>query len=71
MLAVMEKIKEIALGIILFIVFMVILCLMWAIIKSIYLKLVKNELFFSNVKKIFLNGTVSVILEAVNPFNWL
>ena len=67
----MEKIKEIALGIILFIVFMVILCLMWAIIKSIYLKLVKNELFFSNVKKIFLNGTVSVILEAVNPFNWL
>lgn len=64
----MEKLKEITLGIVLAVLFVLILCLLWAVIKSTYLKIAKHESFFSNVKGILWDGTLSVVLEVLMPW---
>lgn len=71
MVAILEKLKEIALGVLLVVLFIFILCLLWAIIKATYLKIARHEPFFANVKEIFWDGTLEVILEAIMPWNWL
>ncbi|MBT2155149.1 hypothetical protein LIT97_14780 (plasmid) [Enterococcus faecalis] len=46
------------------------LCISWSILKALYLKIVKQEPFFKNLKKIFFDGTFSLIFEVVRSIVW-
>ncbi len=62
----MDKIKETALVIILFILFYSVLSLVVAVVISLSRFLFKRKPFFGNVKDWFL----TLFLEILNPFNY-
>ncbi|WP_313508829.1 hypothetical protein [Enterococcus sp.] len=63
----MDKIKEIALVIPLFILFYFVLCLVVAVVISLSRFLLTREPFLENLKEWFL----TLFLEILNPFNYL
>lgn len=62
----MDKIKEIALVIPLFILFYFVLCLVVAVVISLSRFLLTREPFLANLKEWFL----TLFLEILNPFNY-
>jgi len=62
----MDKIKEIALVIPLFILFYFVLCLVVAVVISLSRFLLTREPFLENLKEWFL----TLFLEILNPFNY-
>ncbi len=63
----MDKIKELALVIPLFIIFYFVLCLVVAVVISLSRFLLTREPFLANLKEWFL----TLFLEILNPFNYL
>lgn len=63
----MDKIKELALVIPLFILFYFVLCLVIAVVISLSRFLLTREPFLENLKEWFL----TLFLEILNPFNYL
>jgi hypothetical protein len=63
----MDKIKELALVIPLFILFYFVLCLVVAVVISLSRFLLTREPFLENLKEWFL----TLFLEILNPFNYL
>ncbi len=62
----MDKIKELALVIPLFIIFYFVLCLVVAVVISLSRFLLTREPFLENLKEWFL----TLFLEILNPFNY-
>ncbi|KPG69593.1 hypothetical protein [Enterococcus sp. RIT-PI-f] len=62
----MDKIKELALVIPLFILFYFVLCLVVAVVISLSRFLLTREPFLENLKEWFL----TLFLEILNPFNY-
>ncbi|WP_461198498.1 hypothetical protein [Enterococcus sp. N249-2] len=62
----MDKIKELALVIPLFILFYFVLCLVIAVVISLSRFLLTREPFLENLKEWFL----TLFLEILNPFNY-